>query len=194
MKENNFKDIYEYKSFESSKINILIDKKNKLSKFYEPNDLVEIEEFISLRKEAAEAFKELLKEAHKNNIYIYPFSGYRTFKKQRSIYKKYVNKDGIEKADTYSARPGHSEHQTGLAVDVRSQNLTDNITEEDYEWLLNNAHKFGFIIRYPKGKEDITGYIEEPWHLRYLGVLLANEVYNSNLTFDEYYTKYIQNN
>ena len=104
---------------------------------------------------------------------------------QERIYNNYVAIDGIVKADTYSARPGHSEHQTGLAIDVNSIDYTFLNTPE-CEWLAKNAHKFGFIIRYPKGKEAVTGYSYEPWHIRFLGVDTATAVYNSGLCLEEY--------
>ena len=108
---------------------------------------------------------------------------------QRGLYNNYKNRDGEAAADTYSARPGHSEHQLGLAVDIRSRTLTSNLTDSDYKWMLENSYKYGFIVRYPKGKQHITQFIEEPWHLRYLGVELATKVKESGLTYDEYYAR-----
>ena len=108
-------------------------------------------------------------------------------KRKKKLYNNYKNRDGEQKADTYSARPGFSEHQLGLAVDVRSNTLSDNLTPEHYEWMLNNSYKYGFIVRYPKGKQHITQFMEEPWHLRYLGVELATKVHSTGLTYDEYY-------
>lgn len=96
--------------------------------------------------------------------------------------------DGKEKADTYSARAGYSEHQTGLAIDVNTVDMTFDNTDES-NWLSNNCYKYGFVIRYPKDKESITGYMYEPWHIRYVGKDLASKLYNNGnpITFEEYY-------
>lgn len=112
-------------------------------------------------------------------------SGFRSYDSQRSIYNNYVSIYGVELTDTFSARPGTSEHQTGLAFDVGK--IDDNYGNTPAGiWLKENAHKYGFIIRYPEGKQHITGYKYEPWHIRYLGVSLATKVYNSGLTLEEY--------
>ena len=112
-------------------------------------------------------------------------SGYRSYNRQQTIYNNYVKIDGQTLADTYSARPGHSEHQTGLAFDVGK--IDDNFGNTPAgTWLKNNAHYYGFIIRYPKGKEHITGYKYEPWHIRYLGVDIATDIYNKGVTLEEY--------
>lgn len=112
-------------------------------------------------------------------------SGFRSFETQEELYNDYVAADGVEKADTYSAWPGHSEHQTGLAFDVGWVDLQFANTGAG-RWLARHAHEYGFIIRYPKGKEDVTGYQYEPWHIRYLGVDLAAKVYESGLCLEEY--------
>ena len=112
-------------------------------------------------------------------------SGFRSYETQRGLYNRYCAEYGQAAADTFSARPGTSEHQTGLAMDV-------GMIEDWYgdtaagQWLAANCHKYGFIIRYPQGKEHITGYKYEPWHIRYLGVDVATDVYNSGLTLEEY--------
>ncbi|MBQ7136630.1 MAG: D-alanyl-D-alanine carboxypeptidase family protein [Bacilli bacterium] len=112
-------------------------------------------------------------------------SGFRSYYSQQIIYNNYVSIHGVEQTDTFSARPGHSEHQTGLAFDVGA--IDNSMGEWPVGiWLAENAHKYGFIIRYPQGKQHITGYQYEPWHIRYLGVDLANKVYNSGLTLEEY--------
>lgn len=177
-------------------LTILVNKYHKLPDDYEPNDLVYLSYTnggyrYQLRKEAALHFEELTEVAKIDNVIFYPFSAYRSFTTQTTLYNNYKKRDGEEKADTYSARPGFSEHQTGLAIDVRSSTLNDNLTNKDYEWMLNNSYKYGFIVRYPKGKQHITQFIEEPWHIRYLGVELATKVHDSNLTYDEYYDLYM---
>ena len=115
--------------------------------------------------------------ASSEGINIYVVSGFRSYNTQNTLYNNYVNRDGRDEADTYSARPGHSEHQTGLAADF-------NMVDDDFEytaegkWLNDNAYKYGFILRYPKGKTGETGYIYESWHYRYVGVDLASKLYN----------------
>ena len=171
---------------------VLVNKYRSLGN-YEPSDLKSLsyDEKYKLREKAADAFEELISFAKTENVYIRPYSAYRSFEYQTALYNKYVEKDGKELADTYSARPGHSEHQTGLAVDVWSEGHTE-ITVNDAKWLSENAHKYGFIVRYTKENEKITGYIEEPWHLRYLGMDVAKDVVNKRLTYDEYYDLYIK--
>ncbi len=112
-------------------------------------------------------------------------SGYRSYVDQYIIYNDYVARDGVAAADRYSARPGHSEHQSGLAFDLNSLTAAFADTPEGI-WLAENCHKYGFIIRYPKDKEEITGYMYEPWHVRYLGVEKATEVYESGLCLEEF--------
>ena len=139
----------------------------------------------SLTTETKNAFDEMQKAAEKDNIKLWIVSGFRSYSLQTSLYNNYVLKDGKEKADTYSARPGHSEHQTGLAMDL---NIVDSSFEGTKEaiWIADNCYKYGFIIRYPKGKEEITGYKYEPWHVRYLGKELSEKVYKSGKTLEEY--------
>lgn len=174
-------------------LTILVNKYHKLPDDYIPSDLTSLSYNANykLRKPAADAFEELTAAGKLDNVIFYPFSPYRSFDLQTRLYNNYKNRDGEEKADTYSARPGFSEHQLGLAVDIRSNTLSDNLTSEHYTWMLNNSYKYGFIVRYPKGKQHITQFIEEPWHLRYLGVDLATKVHESGLTYDEYYDIYM---
>lgn len=130
-------------------------------------------------------FDLLSQAAAAEGLNIWLASGFRSYDSQAAIYNNYLNWYGQEKTDTLSARPGHSEHQTGLAIDVNS--ITDSFANTpEAAWLAEHAHEFGFIIRYPKGKEHITGYKYEPWHIRYLGVETAAAVYNSGLTLEEY--------
>lgn len=116
-------------------------------------------------------------------------SGYRSYDYQAQLYQSYVNRDGQAKADTYSARPGYSEHQTGLAFDVGQLDYGYGDTPEG-KWLYEHAHEYGFIIRYQKGKEQITGYTYEPWHIRYVGVKAASEIYQKGITLEEYLNVY----
>ena len=189
-----YSDYTEYTEEEAQNdLTILVNKYHKLPDNYEPNDLVSLSYNSNyyLRKEAADAFEKLTDAGILDGIIFYPFSPYRSYKTQEVLYNRYVARDGQKAADTYSARPGFSEHQLGLAVDIRSNNLPDNLTPEHYEWMLDNSYKYGFIVRYPKGCQHITQFIEEPWHLRYLGVELATKVHDSGLTYDEYYDLYM---
>lgn len=129
-----------------------------------------------------------MKDAAKNaNINLNIRSGFRSYNTQVSLYNNYVKRDGKTAADTYSARAGHSEHQTGLAADINSLEQSFINTKEG-KWLNENCYKYGFIIRYPKGKEDITGYIYEPWHIRYVGTDISSKLYNNGnwITLEEY--------
>lgn len=139
-------------------------------------------------KDTMESFKLMQSDAASLGLNIYIASGYRGYNNQRTLYNNYVARDGKDAADTYSARPGHSEHQTGLCFDLNSVNDSFSYTDEG-KWVNNNAHLYGFIIRYPKGKESITGYQYESWHLRYVGKELALELYNNGnwITMEEYF-------
>lgn len=141
-----------------------------------------------LTNETSEAFNQMKMEARNVGLNIEIISGFRSYSSQNIIYNNYVSKDGREKADRYSARAGHSEHQTGLAVDINSLYTSFENTEEG-KWLKENSYKYGFILRYPKGKEEITGYMYEPWHYRYVGRELATKLYSNGswLTIEEYF-------
>ena len=137
------------------------------------------------QKVATDAFNQMKADAAKEGLNLFVVSGYRSYEYQKNLYNRYVARDGKAAADTYSARPGHSEHQTGLAFDICSLETSFENTAEG-KWLAANAHKYGFILRYPKGKQSITGYIYEPWHFRYIGVDKATAVYQSGLCLEEY--------
>lgn len=139
-----------------------------------------------LLPEAEEAFKKMQSDAARDGIKLTIVSGFRSYNRQKNLYNSYVNKDGKAEADRYSARPGYSEHQSGLAMDLNSVDDSFAYTKEA-KWIAENCSKYGFIIRYPKGKEPITGYIYEPWHVRYLGTELAEKVTTSGLTLEEYF-------
>lgn len=141
-----------------------------------------------LTKETQNAFDKMVAAATLEGLKIWLSSGYRSYGAQNRIYNNYVKRDGKEKADTYSARPGHSEHQSGLAFDVNQINDTFNNSPEAI-WLSNNCYKYGLILRYPKDKSDVTGYKYESWHFRYVGVELATKLYNNGdwITLEEYY-------
>ena len=136
-------------------------------------------------KTALNAYYELKNDAQKEGLSFTIVSDFRPYSSQKRIYNNYVARDGKAEADRYSARPGHSEHQTGLAFDLNSLSQSFENTPEG-KWLAENCYKYGFIIRYPKGKESVTGYMYEPWHIRYLGKDLAKKVYESGQTLEEY--------
>jgi hypothetical protein len=140
-----------------------------------------------LRKEAALALDNLKDAARDAGISMPVASAYRSYALQETLYNDYVKKDGKAKADTYSARPGYSEHQTGLAVDFSP--IDDAFKDSSqYEWLVKNAHRFGFVLRYPEGKDSVTGYTFEPWHWRYIGVEAATDMYTKGeSTLEQYY-------
>lgn len=141
---------------------------------------------------ARAAFEKMAKAAMGNGIELVAFSGFRSYEYQKTLYDRYVKRDGKEAADRYSARPGYSEHQTGLAFDIGEKGredlwLTNEFGEtEAGQWLAQNAHKYGFILRYPKGKEEITGFMHESWHFRYLEGDLATKVFEAGVTLEEY--------
>lgn len=136
--------------------------------------------------EAQTAFNKMKADAWNNaRLKLDICSGFRSYAYQRDLYNSYVNRDGKAKADTYSARPGHSEHQTGLAMDINMAGSAFDSTPEA-KWIAEHCAEYGFIIRYPQGKQDITGYKYESWHVRYLGVPLAKEVTDSGLTLEEF--------
>lgn len=183
---------------------VLVNKNYALSEDYEPSDLVlpnvlstdyNQNQNIYLRKEAAIHLEQLFYAAQNEaGLTLLARSGYRSYQTQISLYDRYVSQNGTEKADTFSARAGHSEHQTGLAMDVTAdsvnrQLVTDFGLTPEGIWLKENAHRFGYIIRYLEGREDETGYQYEPWHIRYVGVEAATEIYENNWILEQYLNK-----
>lgn len=171
---------------------VVANKKRPLPDTFVPPNLTSVGNSQQIQAEAATALDQLTTAAGKNQVALRALSGYRSFNTQKTLYNSYVMNDGQANADTYSARPGHSEHQTGLAIDLGngSGQCDLEICFADTpggKWLATNAHTYGFIIRYPDGKTDITGYQYEPWHLRYVGVDLANELYNKQQTMEEFF-------
>lgn len=184
-----------------SAYDVLVNKTKNLSDSYVPDDLVSLDdvptvlknpEVNQLREAAYVALKDFFQAAKNEAEYeLYARSGYRSYNTQAALYKSYVSNNGQSAADKYSAKPGQSEHQTGLSIDITCAALNylldDTFADaEEGKWVAENAHRFGFIVRYPKGKEDITGYFYEPWHIRYLGIELSTKVYESGLTLEEY--------
>lgn len=160
---------------------LIVNKSFALPKSYAPGEI----------PEAKHAIDQLVAEGNHNGLALVIRSAFRSYEAQTNLYNNYVARDGQKKADTYSAKPGHSEHQTGLAFDLG--NISgDNDFLESFEdtaegkWIKTHAHEYGFIIRYPKDKSHITGYQYEPWHLRYVGKETARKIYDSGLTLEEY--------
>lgn len=186
-------DQYNYK--DSNSIFVLVNKENKLEDGYVPTDLVEINHNlvnkpIQMRSEAAEALTNMIAEGKANGLSLLLSSGYRNSDSQETLYSDEVSTRG--EGINYVAPPGTSEHETGLAIDITSNKIGCKLedifeTTDEGKWLRDNAHRFGFILRYPKNKEEITGYLYEPWHFRYVGVELANILYDKGITLEEYY-------
>ena len=182
-----------------NKTTILVNKHIYLPENYIPNNLVKLNTDYAnsdryLVDIAKESLEKMINDIKKENLTIRVISAYRSYDYQKDLYNNYVKKDGTLKADTYSARPGYSEHQTGLVIDIDNGTTyyEDFDKTEEYKWMLENSYKYGFILRYPKGKEEITRYNYESWHYRYVGVKIATYLKEHNLTFDEYYARFIE--
>lgn len=176
---------------------VLVNKYNYLTSNYVPSNLVKLDEFarsgIYLVNEAYQAFKLMARDASIQGLNLRIVSAYRSYEYQQNLYNSYLAKDSQEVVDTYSARAGYSEHQTGLAVDIdNTRNLYTNFEKTDeFKWMQDNCYKYGFILRYPKDKEHITGYMYEPWHYRYIGIKESTFIYKNNLTYEEYYYEFL---
>lgn len=180
----------------------LVNKQYAFPSDYTPSDLVRPDVPFSfgnedleksyLRKEAAEALEKMFHSANKKGINLYAVSGYRSYDRQAMLFDAEVSQVGKKKAVLVVAIPGSSEHQSGLAMDISSKSANLVLSEEfgkttEGKWLAKNAHKYGYILRYPKGKETITGYQFEPWHFRYVGKEAAKVIYENNWTLEEYF-------
>lgn len=183
---------YLYKNY------ILLNKYNLVSKSYKPKNLVQVsteyaKENILLTEEANNQFILMAEAAKKENLTLYAISGYRDYTYQENLYNNYYSIDG-NKANEYSSKPGHSEHHTGLAIDI--SNKTTSYEEfdktEEFKWMQENAHKYGFILRYPEDKTNETLYQYEPWHYRYVGIKISTYIKKHNISFEEYYVKHIE--
>ncbi len=186
---------------------VLVNKQNPMDKDYIPKDLVipnvnlvakKSDERNLMRREAAKAIEEMFKDAEKDGYILHISSAYRSYKTQSEIYNSGLCKNGQE-STKYIAVPGESEHQTGLAADITSRKMKFKLDEnfEDTKegtWLLNNSYRYGFILRYPKGKEAITGYAYEPWHYRYVGKEISQIIHRKGLTLEEFYKQVRENN
>jgi len=180
---------------------LIVNKYYHLNEDYVPTDLVNVNNKYyygsnhRVRKVLYDAFIDMWNQAYNEGIYLIINSSYRDYQSQAEVYDDYKNSQGTTYADSIAARPGYSEHQTGLSIDIFSK---ENTTTSNFKnstahiWLINNAHKYGFIQRYQEGKENITGFKEESWHWRYVGVEAASYIHDSNITFDEYYAYFIE--
>lgn len=180
---------------------MIVNKQRALPADYVPEDLDVAEvtlrlnasnEQMRISKKALPAVEELFEAAKQAGHKLTFASGYRSYEYQKQLYTGYVAKDGQAAADRYSARPGTSEHQTGLALDVCETGSNCDLdtafgATESGKWVAANAHNYGFIVRYAEGKEDITGYQYEPWHLRFVGKELANELHKTGQTMEEFF-------
>lgn len=184
-----------------SSITFFVNKEYGLSSDYVPEELVVPDILFNInyfhekklmKKEAADAIECLFQAATEDNITLYAVSGYRSYKRQSEIYQHNLATKGEEHTSQFSAKPGYSEHQTGLSMDVSASCINCRLDDvfagtAEGKWLAQNAHRFGFIIRYPEDKTDITGYAYEPWHIRYVGKKLATHLYKKDYTLEEYY-------
>ncbi len=182
-------------------ITALVNKELSLPSDYIPEDLVVpnvyfntnyFDEKKQMRSEAAKALEELFGAATEENLTLCAISGYRSYQRQYDIFTNNVLTKGMDHTSKFSAVPGYSEHQTGLSIDVSTKSVNYRIDSSFAEtpegkWLAENAHHYGYIIRYPEGKSNITGYSYEPWHIRYVGIDLATFLYKNNLTLEEFY-------
>ncbi|MCC0629685.1 MULTISPECIES: M15 family metallopeptidase [unclassified Clostridioides] len=174
---------------------LLVNKTNGISKNYTPENITKVnipfveeatEEEKQMAGEPAKAVEDLVKQANEEGVQFLGSSAYRSYDTQLDTYTRRVKSQGQKKADEYVAKPGYSEHQTGLCIDLTNPERWFVGSTKEAIWLAENAHKFGFIIRYPKDKEDITGTAYEPWHIRYVGKDDAEEIYSKGLTLEEY--------
>ena len=178
---------------------LLVNKYNYLDKDYEPDNLYNVKNWYSfgentIVEEVYDAFIDMYNDAKEKGLYLIITSGFRTYKTQEELYEEYQDYYGKEEADRIAARPGFSEHQTGLCLDIMTYDtdMEDFESTKEFEWMQKNAYKYGFILRYPKDKEYITGYDYESWHYRYVGKEVAKEINDLGITFDEYYAYYVK--
>lgn len=173
---------------------IIVNKYYKLNNDYVPSDLTMIDSNGNMAtKDTVNAYNKMIESAAKENLKFKINSAYRSYSTQEYLYNRYKSNHGFAWAERYSARPGYSEHQTGLALDIVSNSSNFNNFEDtkEYSWLQDNAYKYGFIMRYLDDKQYITGYSYESWHYRYVGVEAAKKIKDENLTFEEYYEYYV---
>lgn len=178
---------------------LLVNKTHPVAASYVPSDLTKVKYYVKdreeitryMRKTVTDAFHTLVEAAAKEGYTLVMTTAYRSYGVQKTLNDKYVANHGQALADQYSAKPGQSEHQTGLCTDVSSPTVQYKLVVKfgqtpEGKWLAEHAHEYGFILRFPEGKESITGYHYEPWHIRYVGQPAADRIYANNLTLEEY--------
>ncbi|MDR2970306.1 MAG: M15 family metallopeptidase [Bacteroidales bacterium] len=179
---------------------MLVNKSYNLPIDYVPVELIAITETYGdsnkmMHKEAYDAFRKMHDDAKTDGVNIWITSAYRDFKYQNWLYNKSIEENGVVITDKTVAQPGFSEHQTGLAIDIvsaRGKKLSKEFEKtKQFEWLSTHGHDYGYILRYPNGKESITGYEYEPWHFRYVGIETAQKIEKLNITLDEYYEQFV---
>lgn len=193
--ETHIKEVINKNSITSNNYTLLVNKQYMLGKDYVPKNLEKLNiDFLSdtseeskyMVKKAADALEDLVETAKEENITLIGSSAYRSYKSQERVLNQETNSKGTVYANKYVAKPGQSEHQSGLAIDVTNKARCFDKTSVEAQWLAKNAYRFGFILRYPEGKENITGYNYEPWHIRYVGKSVAKNIYKGNITLEEY--------
>lgn len=177
-------------------LDMLINKHRYLAEDFEPEDLVKINEKYAngdlyASRISVNAFVEMYNDALKDGYEIVINSAYRSYKDQQDIINTYLNLYGQKYVNNYVAKPGFSEHQTGLAFDIGSKKVNVFANSEEYKWMLDNSYKYGFINRFPKKYENITEFRSEPWHFRYVGKEIAKYIYDNNITLEEYYVTFL---
>lgn len=175
---------------------ILVNKENRLNSDFKPNTLVKVTrcslDNFYLEEETATAYEYMCLNLIDEGLNISINSAYRSYEEQKKLYDDYLKLYGKSYVNKYVAVPGYSEHQTGLALDLESLDCDIFKNSKEYRWIKNNAYKYGFILRYQEGKENITGYKAEEWHIRYVGRKAAEYIYKNNITFEEYYDLFIK--
>lgn len=188
--------IYEIEDKED--VTILVKRGFDLTQNYEPVELIETDlpvtegaSDVLLQKEAGLALMQMADDMEKEGLYLGIRSAYRSYETQQEVYNYYLETEGQDYVNGYVSIPGFSEHQTGLGVDLTSQSVIDGVygtfgETAEYNWVIENGYKYGFILRYPEGKEYLTGVQSEPWHFRYVGTELAKTIHENNMTLEEY--------
>ena len=179
-----------YKANTSDGILMYVNKHYELDKDYVPKTVKVGPLNALLEEETAKSFNKMAEAAKSSGVNLFPVRGYTSYDEQKAIFAIAADENNEEYALANYAKAGFSEYQTGLAVSISGTDNNFRYTFE-YSWLSNHAHEYGFILRYPETKEHITGFKFEPWHFRYVGVEVSKFIYENNITFDEYYSKYV---
>ncbi len=191
-----YTDPLEIKNFSEK---VLVNKHRQLVEEYVPKNLKEVpssllkddSEKIMVVSSVLKAFQKMQEAASKEDYHLLINSGYRSYQDQEETQQVYLEAYGQKYVDSYVAKPGFSEHQTGMSIDVASADTSVFVESNEYDWMMENAYLYGFILRYPKSKEEITGYKCEAWHYRYVGEKIAKYIHDHNITYDEYYIQFL---